>query len=116
MTSADIAHALPAKGFDINKKKIEPPAPLKALGESTVRVKIHRDVTAQVKVRVAAETHSSRGLSLLPTPLGLFPGFPFSFTVTSQRLCSLVDRGTSTEAVQSASASDAADIAHNRRE
>jgi ribosomal protein L9 len=29
--------------------------PLKALGETTVPVKIHRDVTAQVKVRVVAE-------------------------------------------------------------
>ena len=54
VTSADVAHALQAKGFDIEKRKIHLPEPLKALGEYTVPVKIHRDVTAQVKVKVVA--------------------------------------------------------------
>ena len=57
VTSADIAHALAAKGFEIDKKKIQLPEPLKAIGESTVPVRIHRDVTAQVKVKVVPETH-----------------------------------------------------------
>ena len=56
VTSADVAQALQAKGFDIDKRKITLPEPLKALGETTVPVKIHRDVTAQVKVRVVADT------------------------------------------------------------
>ena len=55
VTSADIAHALQAKGFEIDKRKIQLHDPLKALGETTVPVKIHRDVTAQVKVKVVAE-------------------------------------------------------------
>ena len=55
VTSADIAHALAAKGFEIEKKKIHLPEPLKAIGETTVPVKIHRDVTAQVKVKVVPE-------------------------------------------------------------
>lgn len=55
VTSADIAHALEAKGFEIEKRRIQLPEPLKALGESTVPVKIHRDVTAQVRVKVVAE-------------------------------------------------------------
>jgi large subunit ribosomal protein L9 len=55
VTSADIAQALQAKGFDVDKRKITMPEPLKALGETSVPVKIHRDVTAQVKVRVVAE-------------------------------------------------------------
>ena len=57
VTSADIAHALAAKGFDIDKKKIQLADPLKALGENTVPVRIHRDVTAQVKVKVVPEAH-----------------------------------------------------------
>ena len=57
VTSADIAHALAAKGFEIDKKKIQLPDPLKALGETMVPVRIHRDVTAQVKVRVVPEAH-----------------------------------------------------------
>jgi len=55
VTSADIAQALVAKGFEIDKRKISLHEPLKALGETTVPVKIHRDVTAQVKVKVVAE-------------------------------------------------------------
>ncbi len=55
VTSADIAHALEAKGFAIEKRKIVLPEPLKALGEFTVPVKIHREITAQVRVKVVAE-------------------------------------------------------------
>jgi large subunit ribosomal protein L9 len=55
VTSADIAHALQAKGFDIDKRKIQLHDPLKALGETMVPVKIHRDVTAPIKVKVVAE-------------------------------------------------------------
>jgi large subunit ribosomal protein L9 len=55
VTSADIAHALQARGFEIDKRKIVLHDPLKALGETIVPVKIHRDVTAQVKVKVVAE-------------------------------------------------------------
>jgi len=55
VTSADIAAALHAKGFEVDKRKIALPEPLKALGEYTVPVKIHRDVTAQVKVSVVKE-------------------------------------------------------------
>jgi len=57
VTSADIAQALHAKGFEIEKRKIQLPEPIKALGEATVPVKIHREVTAQVKVKVIAEQH-----------------------------------------------------------
>ncbi len=56
VTSQDIAQALKDKGFDIDKRKIALADPLKALGESTVPVKIHRDVTAQLKVKVVAQT------------------------------------------------------------
>ena len=55
VTSQDIAQSLKDKGFDIDKRKIVLSEPLKALGETTVPVKIHRDVTAQVRVKVVAE-------------------------------------------------------------
>ncbi len=55
VTSADIAHALQAKGFEVDKRKIQLHDPLKALGETSVPVKIHRDVTAHVKVKVVPE-------------------------------------------------------------
>ncbi len=55
VTSADISHALQAKGFDVEKRKIQLPEPIKSLGESAVPIKIHRDVTAQLRVKVVAE-------------------------------------------------------------
>jgi large subunit ribosomal protein L9 len=55
VTSADVAQALHGKGFEIDKRKITLAAPMKALGEYTVAVKVHRDVTAQLKVKVVAE-------------------------------------------------------------
>jgi large subunit ribosomal protein L9 len=55
VTSADVAQALAGSGFDVEKRKIHLPDAIKSLGEHTVSVKIHRDVTADVKVRVVAE-------------------------------------------------------------
>jgi large subunit ribosomal protein L9 len=55
VTSADVAHALQAKGFDVDKRKVQLPEPLKALGEFSVPVKIHRDVTAQITVKVVPQ-------------------------------------------------------------
>jgi large subunit ribosomal protein L9 len=52
VTNADIADLLKEKGFEIDRRKILLADPIKALGENTVPVKLHRDVTAQVKVTV----------------------------------------------------------------
>ena len=57
VTSADVAHALEAKGFQLDKRKIVLPDAIKALGDVTVPIKIHREVTAQLKVKVVPETH-----------------------------------------------------------
>ena len=59
VTSADIAHELEAKGFDVDRRKIQLAEPLKALGEVTVAIKLHREVTAQVKVVVVAEAEEA---------------------------------------------------------
>jgi large subunit ribosomal protein L9 len=55
VTSADIANALAAKGFEIDKRKIQLPEAIKALGDVTVPIRVHREVTSQVKVSVVAE-------------------------------------------------------------
>jgi large subunit ribosomal protein L9 len=52
VTSADIADALVERAFDVEKRKVQLHEPLKQLGEFTVPVKLHRDVTAQLKVKV----------------------------------------------------------------
>jgi large subunit ribosomal protein L9 len=55
VTSADISQALKDKGFEVDKRKVVLAEPLKALGESTIPVKIHREVTAQVKVKIVPQ-------------------------------------------------------------
>ena len=55
VTNSDIAELLAAKGFEIDRRKILLPDPIKALGENTVPVKLHREVTAQVRVAVTKE-------------------------------------------------------------
>jgi large subunit ribosomal protein L9 len=52
VTSADIAEVLAGKGFEIDKRKITLAEPLKQIGEFTVPVKLHRDVVAQLTVKV----------------------------------------------------------------
>jgi len=55
VTSADIAADLATKGFEIDRRKIVLAEPLKSIGEFTVAIKLHREVTAHVKVQVVAE-------------------------------------------------------------
>lgn len=55
VTSSDIADALEAKGFTIDRRKLQLAEPIKHIGDVDVPIKLHRDVTATVKVRVVAE-------------------------------------------------------------
>jgi large subunit ribosomal protein L9 len=55
VTSGDIAHQLEEKGYTIDRRKISLEEPLKTIGEFHVPVKLHRDVTANVKVTVAGD-------------------------------------------------------------
>jgi large subunit ribosomal protein L9 len=55
VTSADIAEALAAKGFEVDRRRVQLAEPIKQLGEFDVPVRLHRDVTATVKVVVTRE-------------------------------------------------------------
>ena len=55
VTSSDIAHALEAKGYTVDRRKIALDDPLKTIGEYHVPVKLHREVTSHVKVTVKGE-------------------------------------------------------------
>ena len=56
VTNGDIADLLKQKGFDVDRRKILLPDALRTLGEAHVPVKLHRDVTAQLKVKVVPQT------------------------------------------------------------
>src|SRR5271168_2375631 len=55
VTSADIAQQLEENGFNIDRRKIHLDEPLKSLGDFLVPVRLHREVTAHLKVVIQAE-------------------------------------------------------------
>ncbi|MBS1851814.1 MAG: 50S ribosomal protein L9 [Acidobacteria bacterium] len=55
VTSSDIADGLEKKGFNVDRRKIQLHEPLKTLGEFTVPIKLHKDVTTHFKVVIAKE-------------------------------------------------------------
>src|SRR5271157_3824570 len=59
--SGDLGDALTKKGFNIDRRKIQLHEPLKTLGEFTVPVKLHKDVTAHLKVVIEKEPATEIG-------------------------------------------------------
>lgn len=55
VTSMDIVEALKAKGYEIERKKVTLKEAIKITGEYSVPVKLHREVTLNVPVKVVAE-------------------------------------------------------------
>jgi large subunit ribosomal protein L9 len=55
VTTADLSAALEAQGYTIDKRKITLTDPIKLIGEYQVPIKLHREVTANVKLVVSKE-------------------------------------------------------------
>ncbi|MGH9353885.1 MAG: 50S ribosomal protein L9, partial [Terriglobia bacterium] len=55
VTAMDIAEQLTAQGYNIDRRKIHLANPLKSIGEHSVPVRLHREVTATLKVSVEGE-------------------------------------------------------------
>jgi large subunit ribosomal protein L9 len=53
VTSGDIAEFLAGKGVEIDKRKVQLEEPIKALGEHEVKIKLHPEVTATLKLTVS---------------------------------------------------------------
>ena len=56
VTTGDIAEALKAQKFEVDKRQVQLADPIKAIGEFPVTVKVFRDVTAEIKVHVEKES------------------------------------------------------------
>ncbi|MFP3206977.1 MAG: 50S ribosomal protein L9 [Hydrogenobaculum sp.] len=56
ITTSDIAKALSEKGFNVDKKQIIISSPIKNLGLYTVKVRLHNDIYASIKVNVQEES------------------------------------------------------------
>ena len=52
VTSKDIAEGLEEQGFNIDRRKIQLPQPLKELGTFSVPIKLHREVVKEISVTV----------------------------------------------------------------
>ncbi len=61
VTSSDIADFLKTKGFEIDRRKLILPEPIKLIGEHTVPLKLHREVTVPLKVHVVKEGATNVG-------------------------------------------------------
>jgi large subunit ribosomal protein L9 len=55
VTTGDVAEALAAQDFKVDKRQIHIAEPIKALGDYTVTIKVFRDVHASIKVHVEKE-------------------------------------------------------------
>ncbi len=66
VTAMDVAEALAARGYHIDRRKIQLDQPLKVLGEYDVPVKLHRDVTMTVKVKVEGEVETPAASTATP--------------------------------------------------
>jgi len=55
VTSKDIADALEAQGYTIERRKVGLEEPIKSLGEFKVPLRLHRDVTVEIAVNVVKE-------------------------------------------------------------
>ena len=55
VTAADIADYLKARGFEIDRRKLILPEPIKTLGDHDVPLKLHREVTVPLTVHVVRE-------------------------------------------------------------
>ena len=54
-TAQDIADALAARGYEVDRRRIELEHPIKSLGHHTVGVRLHPEVRAEVHVSVEPE-------------------------------------------------------------
>jgi large subunit ribosomal protein L9 len=66
VTAGDIKDALDAQGFEIDKKRIVLPEPLKRLGNYTVAIKVYHDDKAEIAVAVVAEETPAEAASDTP--------------------------------------------------
>jgi large subunit ribosomal protein L9 len=54
VTTSDLAEALNGRGLPIDRRRIHLAEPLKTLGDHEVAVKLHREVTARLRVKIVA--------------------------------------------------------------
>jgi large subunit ribosomal protein L9 len=54
VTASQIAEELASKGIEIDRRKIQLAEPIREVGDHTVSIRLHREIVANVKVKVTA--------------------------------------------------------------
>lgn len=60
VTNQEIAEFLRKSGIEVDKRKIHPAEPIRTLGDFVVPLKLHTDVTAEIKVSVIADKEPAK--------------------------------------------------------
>jgi len=68
VTTTDIAADLASKGFEVDRRKIALNEPLKTLGDHTITIKLHREVSAHLKVKVVGDGTEAPTAQPAPEP------------------------------------------------
>lgn len=55
VTTMDVAEALKAKGYEIDRKRISLDETIKELGDYTAHVRLHREITIEIPIEVLGE-------------------------------------------------------------
>ena len=55
ITSKEISENLKSLGYEIDKRKIELPEPIKAVGQYQISIKLHPEVSAKIEVEILAQ-------------------------------------------------------------
>lgn len=70
VTAHEIAGALEGQGFEVEKRQIDLGDPIKTLGEHEVSIRLHREVSASITVKVVGE----EGEEAIPEPVAALTG------------------------------------------
>ena len=96
VTSIDIAEALKEKGYEIDRRRITLKDPIKETGVYSVNVKLHREVTIAIPVRVTTEDGKiiEKPVEAKPEPIVAAPVVEEAAPATED----VADEATETEA------------------
>lgn len=69
VTSADIVEYLKGRGFEVDRRRLILPEPIKVLGTHAVPLKLHREVTVPLQVHVVREGAARESVATAPAPV-----------------------------------------------
>ena len=82
VTSMDIAHALKEQGYELDRRKIVLREPIKRFGNYAVPVRLHRDVTVELPVKVLGEGGVEVNVAALDAEAGVESTAPEAIATT----------------------------------